>query len=156
MLHIPNSAEGNCLTGKENHTLCLKSDIKSINLEIIVKIQSHNQYTNPLTRPLLIALQVVQTSFAFYLRECMGSSPPPPGPKRLIYKQFVEVSRLCGSQFLCYLPKRFTHLCRALYGGIWRRHTSGQLWPPEINKNTCSSLSYKSSFFSLQSLHTCA
>ena len=26
MLHIPNSAEGNCLTEKENHTLCLKSD----------------------------------------------------------------------------------------------------------------------------------
>ena len=23
MLHIPNSAEGNCLTEKENHTLCL-------------------------------------------------------------------------------------------------------------------------------------
>ena len=31
MLHIPNSAEGNCLTEKENHTLCLKSDIKSTN-----------------------------------------------------------------------------------------------------------------------------
>ena len=29
MLHIPNSAEGNCLTEKENHTLCLKSDIKT-------------------------------------------------------------------------------------------------------------------------------
>ena len=28
MLHIPNSAEGNCLTEKENHTPCLKSDIK--------------------------------------------------------------------------------------------------------------------------------
>ena len=28
MLHIPNSVEGNCLTEKENHTLCLKSDIK--------------------------------------------------------------------------------------------------------------------------------
>ena len=40
MLHIPNSAEGNCLTGNENHTLCLKSDIKSINLRIIVKVQS--------------------------------------------------------------------------------------------------------------------
>ena len=31
MLPIPNSEEGNCLTEKENHTLCLKSDIKSIN-----------------------------------------------------------------------------------------------------------------------------
>ena len=31
MLHIPNSAEGNCLTEKENHTLYLKSDIISGN-----------------------------------------------------------------------------------------------------------------------------
>ena len=30
MLRIPNSAEGNCLKEKENHTLCLKSDIKLI------------------------------------------------------------------------------------------------------------------------------
>ena len=36
--------------------------------------------------------------------------------KRLIFKQFVHVSGLCGPQFLSYLPKRFTHLCRALYG----------------------------------------
>ena len=35
--------------------------------------------------------------------------------KRLIYKQFVQVSGLCGPQFMSYLPKRFTHLCRALY-----------------------------------------
>ena len=28
MLHIPNSADGNYLKEKENHTLCLKSDIK--------------------------------------------------------------------------------------------------------------------------------
>ena len=36
--------------------------------------------------------------------------------KRLIYKQFAQVSGLCGPLFLSYLPKRFTHLCRALYG----------------------------------------
>ena len=36
--------------------------------------------------------------------------------KRLIYKQFVQISGLSGPQFLSYLPKRFTHLCRALYG----------------------------------------
>ena len=36
--------------------------------------------------------------------------------KRLIYKQFVQVSGLCGPQFVSYLPKRFTQLCRALYG----------------------------------------
>ena len=28
--------------------------------------------------------------------------------KRLIDKQFVKVSSLCGPQFLSYLPKRFT------------------------------------------------
>ena len=32
--------------------------------------------------------------------------------KRLIFKQFVQVSGLCGPQFLSYLPKCFTHLCR--------------------------------------------
>ena len=57
--------------------------------------------------------------------------------KRLIYKQFVEVSGLCGSRFLSYLPKRFTHLCRALYGNAMLVH---RLWPPEINKNIRSSL----------------
>ena len=36
--------------------------------------------------------------------------------KRLIYKQFVQVSGLFGPQFLSYLPKRFTLLCRDLYG----------------------------------------
>ena len=32
--YIPNSAEQNCLKEKENHTLYLKSDIKSLNLRI--------------------------------------------------------------------------------------------------------------------------
>ena len=36
--------------------------------------------------------------------------------KRLTYKQFVQVSGLCGPHFLSYLPKRFTQLCRALFG----------------------------------------
>ena len=35
---------------------------------------------------------------------------------KLIYKQFVQVSGLCGSQFPSYLPKHFTHHCRVLYG----------------------------------------
>ena len=38
---------------------------------------AHDQCINPLTRPLLIALQVVRTWFEFYSRECMGSSSPP-------------------------------------------------------------------------------
>ena len=36
--------------------------------------------------------------------------------KRLKDRRFVQVSGLCGQQFLSYLPKRFMHLCRALYG----------------------------------------
>ena len=41
---------------------------------------AHDQYTNPLARALLMALQVVRTSFGFHLRESMGSSPPSPPP----------------------------------------------------------------------------
>ena len=104
MLHIPNSAGENCSEEKENHTLCLKSDIKPLNLRI-TKIKwwetvppwppgfcsflktlkplflgywsnAHYQYTNPISRPLMIALLVVKTSFGFHLREWMGNSFP--------------------------------------------------------------------------------
>ena len=61
--------------------------------------------------------------------------------KRLIYKQFVQVSGLCGPQFLSYLPKLFTHLCRALYGVAILEHSLGTpIWPPEINKNIWAEL----------------
>ena len=61
--------------------------------------------------------------------------------KTLIYKQFVQVSGLCDPQFLSYLPKRFTHLCRALYGDAILVHSFGApIWPPKINKNIWSSL----------------
>ena len=60
--------------------------------------------------------------------------------KRLIYKQFVHVSGLCGPQFLSYLPKRFMHLCRALYrDAMLVYHFGPPIWPPEINKNIWSS-----------------
>jgi len=60
--------------------------------------------------------------------------------ERLIYKQFVQVLGLCGPQFLSYLPKRFTHLCRALYGDALLVYRFGApIWPPEINKNVWSS-----------------
>ena len=63
--------------------------------------------------------------------------------KRLIYKQFVQVLGLCGPQFLSYLPKRFTHLRRALYGDAKLVYRFGApIWPPEINKNIWSSLCY--------------
>ena len=61
--------------------------------------------------------------------------------KRLIYKQFVQISGLCGPQFLSYLPKRFMHLCRALYGDAILVYRFGPpIWPQEINKNIWSSL----------------
>ena len=60
--------------------------------------------------------------------------------KRLIFKQF-KVSGLCGPQFLSYLPKRFMHLYRALYGDAILVYRFGPpIWPPEINKNIWSSL----------------
>ena len=61
--------------------------------------------------------------------------------KRLIYKQFAQVSGLCGPQFLSYLPKLFTHLCRALYGYAILVDSFGPpIWPPEIIKNIWTSL----------------
>ena len=45
--------------------------------------------------------------------------------KRLIFKKSGQVSGLCGPQFLSYLPKRFTHLCRALYGDAILKHRFG-------------------------------
>ena len=61
--------------------------------------------------------------------------------KRLIYKQFAQVSGLCGPQFLSYLPKRFTHLCRALYRDAILVYRVGEpIWPLEINKNIRGSL----------------
>ena len=60
--------------------------------------------------------------------------------KRLIYKQFVQVSGFCGPQFLSYLPKRFTHLCRAFYGDAVLVYRFAPIWPPEINENIWSSL----------------
>ena len=74
--------------------------------------------------------------------------------KRLIYKQFVQVSGLCSLQFLSYLPKRFTHLCRALYGDAILVDSFGPpIWPSEINKNVHREFTfvYKSSFFSIES-----
>ena len=71
--------------------------------------------------------------------------------KRLIYKQYFQVLGLCGPQFLSYLPKRFTHLCRALYGdAILVYHFGPPIWPPEINKTSGVHFFYKSSFFSLE------
>ena len=61
--------------------------------------------------------------------------------RRLMYKQFFQVSGLCGPQFLSSLPKRFTHLCRALYGDAILYRFGLPIWPLEIKKkNIWSSL----------------
>ena len=61
--------------------------------------------------------------------------------KRPIYKQFAQISSLCGPQFLSYLHKHFTHLCRVLYGDAKLvDRNCPPIWPPEINKNIRSSL----------------
>ena len=52
--------------------------------------------------------------------------------KRLIHKQFFQISGPSGPQFLSYLPKRFTHLCRA-GDAILVYSFSTQIWPPKIN-----------------------
>ena len=71
--------------------------------------------------------------------------------KRLKYKRFVQVSGLYGPQFLSYLPKRFMHLCRALYGDAMLVYRFGPpIWPPEINKNIWSSLFLWKLLFSLE------
>ena len=63
--------------------------------------------------------------------------------KRLIFKQFVQVSGLCGPQFLSYLPKRFTYVSRLLYGhAILVHRFCAPIWPPEINKNIKFKLLY--------------
>ena len=69
--------------------------------------------------------------------------------KRLIYKQFVQVSGLCGPQFLSYLSKRFTHLCRDLYGDAILVHRFGApKYGRRKSTKTCEvHYFYNSSFF---------
>ena len=52
--------------------------------------------------------------------------------KRLIYKQFVQVSGLCDQQLLSYLPKRCTHLCRASYGDATLVYIWSSLFPQKL------------------------
>ena len=61
--------------------------------------------------------------------------------KRLINKQLLQVSGLCGTPFLSYLPKRSTQIYRAQYGDamlvpLWGAPT----WRPEVSENIWNSL----------------
>ena len=110
---------------------------------------AHDQYTNPLARPLLIALQVVRTSFGFHLRECMGSSLSPLqiskdaqwrpwsgylDPKTsllpdavwshvFIYQLFISRSIFGGIRNFCTHP---TNLWRKALSAIWN-HDKGSV-----------------------------
>ena len=76
--------------------------------------------------------------------------------KRLIYKQFVQVSGLCGPQFLSYLSKRFTHLRRALYGdAILVHHSGAPMATGNQQKHLEFTFSLKALFFSGELEYVC-
>ena len=118
----------------------MKSDIKSKNLRI-TKIKSwetvspstamicslskplilgfwrnaHDQYTNLLSRPLMIALQDVRTPFGFYLRACWEVVPPPPLPWSWYYMKsrhfYIEIGSNAQEQCVTRCPvSRLVHL----------------------------------------------
>ena len=59
--------------------------------------------------------------------------------KRLINKQLLQVSGLCGTPFLSYLPKRSTQIYRAEYA-ILVSFQGTQTWRLEMNENIWNSL----------------
>ena len=65
--------------------------------------------------------------------------------KRLIYKLFVQVSSLCGLQFLSYLQKRFTHLC--METRYWCTVLVHQYGRRKSTKTSGIHFFHKSSFF---------
>ena len=68
--------------------------------------------------------------------------------KRLIYKLLVQVSSLCGLQFLSYLQKRFTHPC--METTYWCTVLVHQYGGRKSTKTSGIHFFYKSSFFSLE------
>ena len=71
--------------------------------------------------------------------------------KRLMYKQFAQVSGLCGPQFLSYLPKRFTHfvdLCRET--PYWCTVLVHQYGRRKLTKTSGVHFFYKNFFISLE------
>ena len=71
--------------------------------------------------------------------------------------QHRQLRRLCGPQFLSYLPKHFTNLRRSLFGdAILVDRTVHQYGRRKSTKTSRVHFFYKSSFFSLEGQHTCA
>ena len=100
-------------------------------------IKQEGLYENKVT----LSLASIHNCKMAYWKPSSGRSQETECYKRLVFKQFVQVSGLCGPHFLSYLPKRFTHICRALYGDAILVHRfAAPIWPPEINKNIWSSL----------------
>ena len=69
--------------------------------------------------------------------------------KRLIHKQSLQVSGLCGTAFLSYLPKRFMQLYRALYGVANQNGVADQYG--DQHKTSGIHFYNESAFFSLMS-----
>ena len=78
-----------------------------------------------------------------------------------VYKQFVQVSGLCGPLFLSYWPKRFTHLCRAFsWSFVWRRYIGGSFWSTNMaagnqQKHLEFTFSLKALFFTWELEYVC-
>ena len=61
--------------------------------------------------------------------------------KRLINRQRLQVSGLCGTPVLSYLPKRSTQIYGAQYGDAMLMPLRGTpTWRPEIKENIWNSL----------------
>ena len=72
--------------------------------------------------------------------------------KRLLHKQLLQVSGLCGTPFPSYLPKSFMQLYKALCGDAILVYLGGTpVWRPEINENIWNPLCDEIASFSLVS-----
>ena len=121
---------------------------------LIDMIKQKGLYQNKVT----LSLASIHNCKMAYWKPSSGRSQETECYKRLVFKQFVQVSGLCGQQFLSYLPKRFTHLCRASYGDaiLVYRNLLHQYGYRKSTKTSGVHFFYKISFFPLENQHTCA
>ena len=70
--------------------------------------------------------------------------------KRLINRQLLQVSGLCGTLFFSYLPKRSTQIYRAQYGPSEGHQHGGR----KSMKTSGTHFCYHSDYSSLVSLYT--
>ena len=89
-----------------------------------------------------VSLTLASTKDRFLCHAITKNWKPSSGRyKRLIYKQFVQLSGLCGPQF------HAETFHAPLWSFVWRRHTGVPFWS---TKTSGVHFSYKSSFLSLE------